>query len=245
MKYIRLLFYYLKSSNVATNPSLDALFKIIKELDYKSDKQNIKKFDKQPISMKLYLEEQHLLDYVRTHEFKKDTFGYDLKEFWSDQSVDLLKEYASRIKTKDAKSKRFTDLFWMNHDIIHFINGYNTTPLAEVAVLSFTLAQEKRPSFILFILAGWFVSMKHGFMNAIRYPRICYEGYKRGKQSEWFMTVDWKQHLDKTTQEVKELLNLDKPPKFWNNFLKEYMRLHNYLKSKEVTSGTNNTQVTS
>ena len=70
MKYIRLLFYYLKSSDVSTNPSLDALFKIIKELDYKSDKQNIKKFDKQPISMKLYLEEQHLLDYVRTHEFK-------------------------------------------------------------------------------------------------------------------------------------------------------------------------------
>ena len=112
------------------------------------------------------------------------------------------------------------------------MNGYNTTPLAEVAVLSFTLAQEKRTSFILFIVGGWFVSMKHGLINAVRYPRICFEGYKRGKQSDWFMTIDWKQHLNKTTQEVKELLNLDKPPKFWNEFLNEYMRLHNYLKRK-------------
>ena len=232
MKYIKFLFYYLRSSNVATDPSLDAIFKIIKELDNKSDQENIKKFDRHPVAKHLYKEEQHLLDYIKTHDFKKDTFGYDLKKFWSDQSVDLLKEYASRIKHKDAKRKRFTDLFWIQHDLIHFMNGYNTTPLAEVAVLSFTLAQEKRTSFILFILAGWFVSMKHGFVNAIRYPRICYEGYKRGKQSEWFMTIDWKQHLNKKTSQVKKLINLKKPPKFWNEFLDEYMRLHNHLKKK-------------
>ncbi len=232
MKYLRLLFYYLKSSDVATNPSLDALFKVIKELDSKSDKINFKEFNKYPVAKKLYADKQHLLDYVKSHKFKKGTFGYDLKKFWSDQSVDLLKEYASRIKTKDAKRKRFTDLFWINHDIIHFINGYNTTPLAEVAVLSFTLAKEKRTSFILFIIAGWFVSMKHGFMNAIRYPRICFEAYKRGKYSKWFMLMDWEQHLNKTTDDVKKILNLCDPPAFWNYFLKDYMRLHNYLKER-------------
>ena len=84
----------------------------------------------------------------------------------------------------------------------------------------------------MFILAGWFVSMKHGFVNAIRYPRICYEGYKRGKQSEWFMTIDWKEHLNKKTTDVKKLVNLAKPPKLWNEFLDEYMRLHNHLKKK-------------
>jgi len=232
MKYIKFLFYYLRSSNVATDPSLDAIFKIIKELDNKSDKQNIKRFNSYPVAKKLYADKQNLLDYVRTNEFKKGTFGYDLKKFWSIQSVDLLKEYASRIKHKDKKRKRFTDLFWIQHDIIHFLNGYNTTPLAEVAVLSFTLSQEKRTSFILFILAGWFVSMKHGFMNAIRYPRICFEAYKRGKNSRWFMVMDWEQHLDKTTDEVKKILNLSKPPEFWNYFLKDYMRLHNYLKER-------------
>ena len=232
MKYLKFLFYYLKSKNVETNPSVDVLLQIIKELDSKSDKQNIKKFDSHPIAKKLYEEEQHLLDYINTHEIDKDTFGYDLKEFWSEQSVDLLKEYASKVKHKNKDRKRFGDLFWIQHDIIHFLNGYNTTPLAEVAVLSFTLAQEKRTSFILFILAGWFVSMKHGFVNAIRYPRICYEGYKRGKQSEWFMTIDWKEHLNKKTTDVKKLVNLAKPPKLWNEFLDEYMRLHNHLKKK-------------
>lgn len=232
MKYIKALIYYLRSSNVATDPSLDALFKIIKELDRKSDKQNMERFDSYPIAKRLYQEDQHLLDYIKTNNFKEGTLGSDLKKFWSEQSVDLLKEYASRINHKDAKRKRFIDLFWIQHDIIHFMNRYNTTPLAEAAVLSFTIAQEKRPSFVLFLVAGWFVTMKHGFLNPFRYLRICYESYKRGKKSEWFMIVDWKQHLNKETSKVKELLNLQEPPKFWNKFLDEYMRLHNYLKRK-------------
>ena len=74
--------------------------------------------------------------------------------------------------------------------------------------------------------------MKHGFLNPFRYLRVCYEAYKRGKQSEWFMTVDWKQHLDKETSQVKRLLKLQEPPKFWNKILDEYMRLHRYLEKK-------------
>ena len=232
MKYIKALVYYLRDISVNTIPSLDLIFNIVKELDRKSDKQNMKKFNSHPVAKRLYEDDQHLLDYIKANNFKKDTFGSDLKEFWSEQSVDLLKEYASRIKHKDVKRKRFIDLFWIQHDIIHFINGYNTTPLAEAAVISFTIAQEKRPSFKIFILAGWFVSMKHGFLNPFRYLRVCYEGYKRGKQSEWFMTVDWKQHLNKKTSQVKELLNLKEPPKLWNVFLEDYTRLHNYLKNK-------------
>ncbi len=232
MKYIKALIYYLKDISVNTIPSLDLIFKIVKELDRKSDKQNMKKFNSHPVSERLYQEDQHLLDYIRANDFKKGTFGYDLKKFWAAQDVDLLKEYASRVKYKDAKRKRFIDLFWIQHDIIHFMNGYNTTPLAEAAVISFTIAQEKRPSFKVFILAGWFVSMKHGFLNPFRYLRVCYEAYKRGKQSEWFMTVDWKQHLDKETSQVKRLLKLQEPPKFWNKILDEYMRLHKYLEKK-------------
>ena len=232
MKYLKFLFYYLKSKNVETNPNVNVLVKIIKELDSKSDKINISKFEKHTIAEKLYKEKQHLLDYIKTHKFKKDTFGYDLKKFWSNQTVDLLKEYASKVKHKNRKRKRFGDLFWIQHDIIHFLNGYNTTPLAEVAVLSFTLAQEKRSSFVLFILAGWFISMKHGFINAIRYPKICLEAYKRGKQSKWFMVIDWKEHLNKKTTDVKKLVNLAKPPKLWNQYLEEYMKLHKYLKER-------------
>ena len=74
--------------------------------------------------------------------------------------------------------------------------------------------------------------MKHGFINAIRYPRICYEGYKRGKKSVWFMTVDWKKHLNKTTKEVKEIVNLQNPPVLWNKYLNLYMKLHSNLKRK-------------
>tara|TARA_B100000123_G_C25599404_1_gene370750 strand:+ start:41 stop:745 length:705 start_codon:yes stop_codon:yes gene_type:complete len=232
MKFLKALYLYLKSKSVQSNPNLDIIFKTIKQLDYKADVKNIKKFNSYSVSKKLYNDKQILLDLVRTNEFKKGTFGYDLKHFWSDQSVDLVKEYAERIHTKNKAKQKFTDLFWMNHDIIHFLNGYNTTPLGEVAVLSFTLAQEKRPSYLLFIMAGFFFALKHGLKNTIAYPKICFEAYKRGRKSKWFMIIDWEQHLNKTTNEVKQLLNLSEPPKFWNYFLEDYMRLHNYLKKK-------------
>ena len=232
MKFIKALYHYLTSKKIASDPSLNIVFKTVKDLDHKDDLKNIKKFNSYNVSKKLYKDKQLLLDHIRTNKFKRGTFGYDLKNFWSDQTVDLVKEYAARIHTKDKNKKRFRDLFWMNHDIIHFMNGYNTTPLGEVAVLSFTVAQEKRSSYLVFIIAGWFVATRHGLKNAIAYPRICIEAFRRGKKSKWFMVMDWEQHLNKTTDEVKKILNLENPPKFWNVFLEEYMRLHNYLKRK-------------
>ena len=91
MKYLKALVYYLRDISVNTIPSLDLIFNIVKDLDRKSDKQNMKKFNSHPIAERLYQEDKHLLDYVRANNFKKDTFGSDLKEFWAEQSVDLLK----------------------------------------------------------------------------------------------------------------------------------------------------------
>jgi len=48
------------------------------------------------------------------------------------------------------------------------------------------------------------------------------------------MTIDWRKHLDKTTYEVKKIVNLEKEPIIWNKFLNEYMKLHNHLKKKAV-----------
>ena len=76
------------------------------------------------------------------------------------------------------------------------------------------------------------IAFKQSLVNGIRYPKICYEAYKRGKQSEWFMTVDWKKHLNKTTKEVKEIVNLQNPPVLWNKYLNLYMKLHSNLKRK-------------
>ena len=81
MKYIKALIYYLRSSNVATDPSLDALFKIIKELDRKSDKQNMERFNSYPIAKRLYQEDQHLLDYIKQIILKRARLVPILRNF--------------------------------------------------------------------------------------------------------------------------------------------------------------------
>ena len=45
MKFLKALYLYLKSKSVQSNPNLDIIFKTIKQLDYKADVKNIKKFN--------------------------------------------------------------------------------------------------------------------------------------------------------------------------------------------------------
>ena len=48
------------------------------------------------------------------------------------------------------------------------------------------------------------------------YLKLAYESYKRGKQSKWFLEIDWTSKLDKPLEEVKKELNLQDKPVYWH-----------------------------
>ena len=54
MKFIKALYRYLTSKGIQSNPGLDILFKTVKDLDYKSDLKNLKKFNSYSVTIRLY-----------------------------------------------------------------------------------------------------------------------------------------------------------------------------------------------
>ena len=121
----------------------------------------------------------------------------------------------------------------MQHDLIHFLNGYDTTPFGEVGVLSFNLAREWRESYATVLYASFFTCLRNTFLPS-KYPpntswwlllkhtpivafcRLVVEGWRRGKRAPWILDVDWEEYLDVDLQQVKKELLLDNTPKYWN-----------------------------
>ena len=109
------------------------------------------------------------------------------------------------------------------HDIIHCLNKLDSTPVAELSVLAFTIAKGFRWSFFYILVASFLLSIKNSFgKNAVKGTlwfrikfnpavsvfRLILEGYIRGKQTSWFMTVNWHELLDKPIEKVKANLIL-------------------------------------
>jgi len=131
------------------------------------------------------------------------------------------------------------------HDIIHCLNKLDSTPIAELSVLAFTIAKGFRWSFFYILLASFLLSIKNSFGEyAIRGPlwfrikfnpaisvfRLIFEGYIRGKQTPWFMTVNWHDLLDKPIEEVRYNLGIKKFTAWeeikpeWYKLLKSYKK---------------------
>ena len=63
--------------------------------------------------------------------------------------------------------------------------------------------------------------------------KVVREAWKRGKQSEWFLTVDWNSYLDTDLNEVKKKLNLQQSPNYWNEVQPVWTRALRHYKKYE------------
>ena len=213
-------------------PPLDIIFKFVNELDKKETKTIYSIFCKTEAAQKLFASETDVLDKVKTGNFEPGTFGAEFQSWLQNNNmVDLFKfGYEGHGNSNVGKFFKSTV---MEHDLIHFFMGYDTTPFGEVGVLSFGLAREWRESFATILYASFFMTLRNTFIRS-KYPpdtkfwalvaynpflvfcRTVWEGWRLGKRGPWFMTVDWDKYLNVDLQEVKKELKLDKPPKYWN-----------------------------
>tara|TARA_X000000368_G_scaffold44943_2_gene32289 strand:+ start:1986 stop:2813 length:828 start_codon:yes stop_codon:yes gene_type:complete len=219
-----------------SNPPLELIFKFVDTLDKKSTRQHIRNFDKLAISKDIYKHKLPLRLRIKEEQFKKGTFGYEFKKWLGDDYVvDLfqisLVPYRATAN-RNTKFNKFAEHTMLQHDLIHFFNNYDTSPIGEVCVLSFNLAHEWRKSYATILVASLFMSIRNTFMPS-KYPkntpllqklryspiwvyvRLVIEGWTRGKKSKWFLTIDWHKYLDTPMEKVKQDLNLETKAKYW------------------------------
>lgn len=218
--------------------NLNLIMEMINELDENCDVKLKKKFKNHPYGKALY-KQKNLKEIVMQKRHKKGTFGSELKNFWKENKEDLVKKNLDFSKAKHKKDIVYLKAILNEHDIIHCLNRLDSTPIAELSVLAFTIAKGFRWSFFYILLASFLLSIKNSFGEyAIRGPlwfrikfnpaisvfRLVLEGYIRGKQTPWFMTVNWHELLDKPIDEVRHTLNIKKFT-VWEEIKPEWYKL--------------------
>lgn len=231
------------SSKSYINTDLDLVMSMVSDLDKKCDEKLKKRFNKNPYS-KLFYNQANLKDAVFKYRYKKGTLGSELKAFWKNNSDDLFQKNYNLSQIKGKKNITYMQGVLNEHDIIHCVNKLDSTPLAEVSVLAFTLGKEFRWSFFVICLASLFLAFKNSFGKnkiqgnfffKIKYSpvitvfRLIKEGYKNGRKTKWFLTVDWHSYLRTPIDEVRKELNIKKFP-VWEDIKPKWYELLNHYK---------------
>ena len=243
IKFIKHSYKYYKGDN-DTSADIDQIFGFVQALDKKRNLKLVNKFDKSKVSRKVYSELPDK-EKLKKRKFKKNTFGYEFKIFLNDMKHDLFKESMKTLKTKSKKEEKFYQRAMYQHDLIHFLNDYDTSPVGEVMVLSFNLAKEWRWSYFAILFSSFFMALRNSFDSKKTYPGSLYqkikfsplisycklvkEGYQHGKQSDWLMTVDFDDLYELPTKKVKKLLNIT-PSKYWLFILPFWKVMHEQYK---------------
>ena len=240
--FLKTYYQTIKADHSKSN--LNLIMEMINELDKNCDVKLKKKFKSHPYGKALY-KQKDLKEIVMQKRHKKGTFGSELKKFWKENKEDLVKKNLDISKSKHKKDIVYLKAILNEHDIIHCLNRLDSTPIAELSVLAFTIAKGFRWSFFYILLASFLLSIKNSFGEyAIRGPlwfrikfnpaisvfRLIFEGYIRGKQTPWFMTVNWHDLLDKPIEEVrynlgvKEFTAWEEIKPEWYKLLKSYKK---------------------
>ena len=204
------------------NADLNLILTMVNELDKNCDKKLKEKFNKNKYS-KIFYKQEDLKTTVLKNEYKKDTLGQELKTFWKNNTDDLFQKNFNISQTKGKKNIAFMKGLLNEHDLIHCVNKLDSTPLAEVSVLAFAMAKGFRWSFFYILLASVFMSFKNSFgkkaikgslffkikyMPFISVIRLIKEAYLNGRKTQWFMTIDWREYLDRPFEDVRKELNI-------------------------------------
>lgn len=98
-------------------------------------------------------------------------------------------------------ARRYRD----THDLYHTLTGYKTDTLGEVAMLAFSYAQQKLPSWGVLLLIGIIKIKFHPMKLA-----AIYEGYRRGKKSTWILGENFETMIYEDLSACKDRLNISK-----------------------------------
>ena len=257
---IKLIWMYFKVFQTDVQSPLPLIFKFVHALDKGKLKEIYRRFKKTKVASKVLNSQDHFLDIIEDGDFEPGTFGAEFKA-WSrrDAVLDVFSVYYP--SEKITPLSQFLRSSVMEHDLIHFFNGYDTSPYGEIGVLSFHLAKEWRESYASILYSSAIMAFRNSFIPA-KYPPVSWwknilynpftvfiltvrEGWRRGKRAPWFMSVDWEAYLNVDLQLVKKELNLQEPPKFWMRMSpmwavvrEQYIDYANQWKEKDSSTST-------
>ena len=162
--------YYRTIQADHSKSDLNLILTMVDELDKNCDRKILNKFKNHPYS-KTFFKQKNLKEVVMEKRYKKGTLGSELKIFWKNNKDDLFHKNFNLSKTKGKKRIAFLQGVLNEHDLVHCLNRLDSTPIAELSVLAFTIAKGFRWSFFYICMASLLLSIRNSFgKTAIQGP---------------------------------------------------------------------------
>ena len=146
-------------------------------------------------------------------ELPEGTLGHEYERYLRENELDpkLLRESAFI----EAHRKRGDDVGYLAergfqlHDMFHVLTGYDTTPLGEVRVVSFTVAQTPAP-YPAFIIATR--PLQAALYKPMLLPVLMdaiTDGWALGRKAKPLMGVHWEEHWDRPLADLRREYELE------------------------------------
>ena len=145
--------YYQTIKTDHSKSNLNLIMEMINELDRNCDVK-LKKNLKAILMEKHSTNKKDLKEIVMQKRHKKGTS--ELKKFWKENKEDLVKKNLDISKSKHKKDIVYLKAILNEHDIIHCLNRLDSTPIAELSVLAFTIAKGFRSFSTFFWLVFYY-----------------------------------------------------------------------------------------
>lgn len=148
--------------------------------------------------------------YSKLDSCAENTVGYTLINELP-FSLDTLTKLSQRGKRNRDWINSKHPYMWMarryrdTHDLFHTLTGYKTDTLGEVAMLAFSYAQQRLPSWGILLLIG-LVKVK---FHPLKLAAIL-EGYRRGKKAKWILGENFETMIHENLDECRERLNISR-----------------------------------
>ena len=140
------------------------------------------------------------------------SLGKEFERYLTDNGLDanLLRESAF-IEAHHARGEDvgyLAERGFQLHDMFHVLTGFDTTPLGEVRVVSFTVAQTPAPYPAMIIASRplqmvlYKPELLPSVMDAIT------EGWALGRRAKPLMRAHWEEHWERSLEELREEFDL-------------------------------------
>jgi ubiquinone biosynthesis protein COQ4 len=77
------------------------------------------------------------------------------------------------------------------HDIWHVLAGYDTSPLGELALQAFALAQARTAIGWILLGAGFLYKVRHPGLDAVEFMELISTAFQRGKKAQFLLSLKY------------------------------------------------------
>lgn len=147
-------------------------------------------------------------------DYPEGTLGYEFYHVIVDNGFDVEVLDSEQFDAEGMEMPPAIDFtsrrILQSHDIWHLVGGYNITPIHEVAISGFQLAQFGQNYSAAFLATTGFITGFNFPMGFAFLLQVTFEGWQHGRETTPMLLIDWHKEWGKSIDAIREEYGIKK-----------------------------------